>query len=334
MPDGPVTEAGAAFEVDQLEMTGDRLELTGRWYGVRGRRFMRPTLTLIGAAGRTRALAELDDKPWAAEDGESWRATFTLDPPEEHVTEIEVAVAPDIAVVLELPSDLPRSARAPSGRPAGAAPAIPPPERRDSAAAETARRRLEAVAAERDALDAALAQAREEAEVARSDAAAAHAATAAARAETAAAQAEAAALQDELTAAQAAAVAHDVLQEALERAEREVAAAERERERADDERARADEERARAVSERDRAVIERDRAVELGERLRAEGERLRAEREQAPQTQTRVVSIPVRERPGARAFRRPAAYGWPQRVAVLAVLLIAVVALLIILQSA
>ena len=61
------------FELESLELTAvDRLEVSGRWYGVRGRRFVRPTLTLLGGGTepRHRSLADLDHKPWSAEDGE------------------------------------------------------------------------------------------------------------------------------------------------------------------------------------------------------------------------------------------------------------------------
>ena len=90
-----------SFELEQLALTAEhRLELTGRWFGVRGRRFVRPTLTLIGATERSRSLAELEHKPWAAEDGTSWTAAFSLQDPGEDVEEMELAVAPDIAVSL------------------------------------------------------------------------------------------------------------------------------------------------------------------------------------------------------------------------------------------
>ena len=36
---------GVSFEVDRFEWTGDgELRLVGRWYGLRGHRFLRPTL--------------------------------------------------------------------------------------------------------------------------------------------------------------------------------------------------------------------------------------------------------------------------------------------------
>jgi hypothetical protein len=95
------------FELERFELaSGDRLELSGRWYGVRGRRFVRPTLMLIGDGQRSRALADLEHKPWSAEDGESWIAAFPCELDGGEVLEVELAVAPDIAVTLSPPESL------------------------------------------------------------------------------------------------------------------------------------------------------------------------------------------------------------------------------------
>jgi hypothetical protein len=81
-----------------------RVEVHGRWFGVRGRRFVRPTLTLRRRGGReVRALAELEHKPWAAEDGEIWMAAFSLKSGLDGAREVELSVAPDIAVALRRP---------------------------------------------------------------------------------------------------------------------------------------------------------------------------------------------------------------------------------------
>ncbi|HYZ82075.1 MAG TPA: hypothetical protein VE571_12435, partial [Solirubrobacteraceae bacterium] len=77
-----------------------RVEVVGRWYGVRGRRFVRPALTLVRQDGEVRALADLDHKPWAAEDGEVWRAAFSIGSKLDDAREIELTVAPDIVVTL------------------------------------------------------------------------------------------------------------------------------------------------------------------------------------------------------------------------------------------
>ncbi len=76
----------------------------GRWYGVRGHRFVRPALILSDSSGaeRRRLLAELDDKPWAAEDGESWRAAFAVESGEDldDADGLELSVAPNINIAL------------------------------------------------------------------------------------------------------------------------------------------------------------------------------------------------------------------------------------------
>src|ERR1700761_8574583 len=93
------------FELDQFEVTGeDRLEVRGRWFGVRGRRFMRPTLMLRAGGSQHRALADLEHKPWAAEDGEPWEASFSCDVDGDQVRDAELAVTPDIAIPLPAPN--------------------------------------------------------------------------------------------------------------------------------------------------------------------------------------------------------------------------------------
>jgi hypothetical protein len=118
------------FELERLILSADdRLELTGRWFGVRGRRFVRPTLTLIGPHKRSRSLADLEHKPWAAEDGTDWIAVFPLQSPGERVLELELAVAPDIAVSLSPPPELAQLAqeRKPSRNAVAAARNAPAP---------------------------------------------------------------------------------------------------------------------------------------------------------------------------------------------------------------
>ncbi len=77
-----------------------RVEVAGRWFGVRGRRFVRPTLTLSHRGSEVRALADLEHKPWAAQDGEVWLAAFSVDEGLDGAREIELSVAPDIVVEL------------------------------------------------------------------------------------------------------------------------------------------------------------------------------------------------------------------------------------------
>lgn len=74
--------------------------MAGRWFGVRGRRFVRPTLTLVHKGAAVRALADLEHKPWAAEDGEVWTAVFSVDEGLHGAREIELSVAPDIVIGL------------------------------------------------------------------------------------------------------------------------------------------------------------------------------------------------------------------------------------------
>jgi hypothetical protein len=87
------------FQVDRLSADPPgRLEVHGRWFGVRGRRFFRPTLMLVAGGAEHRLLADLEHKPWAAQDGEDWLAAFPFELDLSDVTDVELSVAPDIAV--------------------------------------------------------------------------------------------------------------------------------------------------------------------------------------------------------------------------------------------
>jgi hypothetical protein len=98
-----VTAEEIVFELDRFERSDGQLNLVGRWFGVRGRRFVRPTLTLALDGERVRALADLDDKPWPAEDGEPWKASFPWGRT-GRVGEPELSVAPDITIQLPVPN--------------------------------------------------------------------------------------------------------------------------------------------------------------------------------------------------------------------------------------
>jgi len=114
----------ADFELDRFEWTApDRLEVSGRWFGVRGRRFVRPTLDVEGAGDQRRLLAVLDHKPWAAEDGQPWIAAFRWEGGEVELSGAELAVAPDIAVALASPD----RATVPAGEPRFERDDTPPP---------------------------------------------------------------------------------------------------------------------------------------------------------------------------------------------------------------
>jgi hypothetical protein len=101
--------------VERLAATEDgRVEVSGRWFGVRGRRFVRPTLTLtLGEDGpQQRWLADLEHKPWAALDGEPWTAAFPVDVELAGASSIELSVAPDIEIMLRAPEGATGSAAA------------------------------------------------------------------------------------------------------------------------------------------------------------------------------------------------------------------------------
>jgi hypothetical protein len=91
------------FELEHLGVDpSGQLLVSGRWFGVRGRRFVRPTLTLkVRSDGsQRRALADLEHKPWAAEDGELWIAAFRIPVALDQAEQLELSVAPDVAVEL------------------------------------------------------------------------------------------------------------------------------------------------------------------------------------------------------------------------------------------
>lgn len=89
------------FELERLEQTvAGRLELSGRWFGVRGRRFVRPTLTFEAEGQRYRLLADLEHKPWLAEDGSPWTAAFAWQADAGPLEGLELSVAPDIVIPL------------------------------------------------------------------------------------------------------------------------------------------------------------------------------------------------------------------------------------------
>jgi hypothetical protein len=139
---------------------------------VRGRRFVRPTLTLVHKGAEVRALADLEHKPWAAEDGEVWIAAFSVDQGLDDAREIELSVAPDIVVELRprgkklaRPGDslaAGAAARTPRFKADGGAPAPRPPERAlepDGQGDLAARRRRPSTSGELERLGARLASA-------------------------------------------------------------------------------------------------------------------------------------------------------------------------------
>jgi hypothetical protein len=99
-------DARIEFALDSFDLADGRLVVAGRWYGVTGRRFVRPVLEVDG---KRRVIAVLDHKPWPAIEGAEWLAAFPHDGP---AGPSRLQVAPDIAV--ELP---PAGPGAGDGRP-------------------------------------------------------------------------------------------------------------------------------------------------------------------------------------------------------------------------
>lgn len=117
-----------AFDVERFAWaTGDRLELSGRWSGIRGVRFVRPTLVLVDGDDHRRLLATLDDKPWPAEDGKPWTAAFPWEGEPMDAEAAELSVAPGIVLRVS-PPDVPDGRRRVREGGASAEPA--PPGRR------------------------------------------------------------------------------------------------------------------------------------------------------------------------------------------------------------
>ena len=98
------TAPGVTFEVERFEWAADdRIEVVGRWFGLRGHRFLRPTLDVEVGGERRRMLAVLEHKPWAPEEGEEWIAAFSWTGERAKLDEAELTVSPDLAVQLPLP---------------------------------------------------------------------------------------------------------------------------------------------------------------------------------------------------------------------------------------
>jgi hypothetical protein len=98
------TAGAAVFEIERFEWVApDRIEILGVWAGVRGRRFMRPTLVLEKDGQRKRLLAMLEHKPWAADDGTDWIAAFAWEGPIVKLDAAELNVAPGLDLKLPAP---------------------------------------------------------------------------------------------------------------------------------------------------------------------------------------------------------------------------------------
>jgi hypothetical protein len=88
---------GVTFEVERLEICDGCLVISGHWSGVRGMRFVRPTLV----AGGRRALATLEHKPWAPSAGRPWTAAFPWEGPDIEADDLSLTVAPSVTVTLD-----------------------------------------------------------------------------------------------------------------------------------------------------------------------------------------------------------------------------------------
>jgi hypothetical protein len=95
---------GVGFQLEEVDVAEGRVQITGTWSGVRGLRFVRPTLIVDGRE----VLADLEHKPWAAGDGEAWTAAFPWNGDELSVEDAVLAVAPSIVVPLSGSTHRPR----------------------------------------------------------------------------------------------------------------------------------------------------------------------------------------------------------------------------------
>jgi hypothetical protein len=337
-----VVSNGVTFEVERFEwVDGDRLEVSGRWYGLRGHRFVRPVLVVQAPDGQRRMLAVLDHKPWAAEDGDEWIAAFPWEGAPLELTAAELAVAPSLAVDLPVPRLPGRRGSAPASSegplPARRGPAEPTPEpaeaERATAAAPASPAPGESISPEEvAALRAQLASEQSSVRRLATQLEEAHQGLAAARA--------AADDHDALVRERDAAIAardesrananldNDAIVEERDQAVHERAAALYARDEALDERAAANFERKNALAERDAAFAERDRAIEahraavrdleaLEQRV-ASAERVRQEEIASAPPAGAVRATPGEDRAGSP---RPGLV-WVQRAVALIVLIV------------
>jgi hypothetical protein len=359
----PAVKAGEiVFELDRFEVgEGDRLELRGRWFGVRGRRFVRPTLTLVSEAGPARrALADLEHKPWAADDGDSWEAAFPWRGDGE-VYEAELAVAPDITITLPAPGSNHDPAHRIAAHRRGGSRTPDPPDRDQapapSAATKPAARRtrakgrrpgeLEALREELATVRAELEQVRAELEQVRAELETAQLASAEAANAASAAELERAVAEERRDAAVSEVKAAIAARDAALR-ERDAVKAERARERGARERIAAERDRAQdgvqwltaeleearaalqealrdhreATMTRDRAIGERDSLFQTGERLAQERDEAIAARGAALVMRNATRAMPGHERHA----------GWVQRALAIVLLIGVMFALLAVLH--
>jgi len=334
-----VVSNGVSFEVERFEwVDADRLEVTGRWYGLRGHRFVRPVLVVQAGDEQRRMLAVLEHKPWAADDGEEWTAAFPWEGSPVELTSAELAVAPSLAVDLpvpQVPGGRRKAPPAPDGPlPARRSPAEAAPEPEPAPPAPAGATARESVSPEEvAALRAQLAS--EQASVRRLAAQLeeAHQGLAAARSAAddhdAVAHERDAAIAERDEARARTNLDHDAIVEERDTAVHERSAALYARDEALDERAAADFERKTAIAERDAAFAERDRAVEAHRAAVRDLETLekrvvQAEKARAEQPAIQPAAGAVRTIPGVDDVKERDRHGlvWIQRVVALIVLVV------------
>ena len=280
------------FELERFERTGeDRIEISGRWYGLRGRRFVRPVLNLhTGGGSRRRAIALLEHKPWAADDGQTWLAAFAWPQGAGEVEGAELEVGPGLIVDLPAPGGKPGS----QGRVSALRPHAPAPMARRISPAEG-----------------------EDGEAAAEPAARERAASRPARDRTTRLPVRGRAAPVEIwetapVRERTAAPPRDVMTAALDERDEAVAArdeAERERVQALNDRDDARSRRDAALRDVERAMAERDEAVAERTRLETELERVTRERDVADAERKRMMQDAEaieRERDQAAAEREAA----------------------------
>jgi chromosome segregation ATPase len=92
-----------SFELERFEWVGDdRLEVSGRWQGLTGRKLSRPVLT-VEADGRRRRLTALPGGQMPGKGGEAWRATFAWPHGPADVDSAELAIGRNVVVELPAP---------------------------------------------------------------------------------------------------------------------------------------------------------------------------------------------------------------------------------------
>lgn len=338
---------GVGFEVDRFEWTPDnRIELTGRWFGLRGHRFLRPTLDVEVAGERRRMLADLEHKPWAPEEGEAWTAAFTWRGEPAHFENAELTVAPDLAIQLPQP-DNPRE-QAVAAEEGERLPARPPRtavlESELAAALVEVQRLSDELARAQEAQRASEDDLREKLEAERTRARGLETAAAEARAHAGLELEELRAERDEALAAR------DALQEQLEAAKAEGSVIAEQRDKARQERnawmskahAAATGVPARVEETTQQAPVAKE--LPLASDLPVAKEQPPPAEEARPQPSPERRTIQIGERPGPLAARPPIPAGrpiapsflavWGPRLAALAVLLVLLAIVAVILTLA